>query len=431
MFSNLKRNASLQLWASLISIMGLQFGQGAIFADWPEFRGPSGQGHSEQENLPLAWSESESIGWKQEIPGISWASPVIAQGKIFLSTAIDVTPEASDENENPEQTINLGAICLDEQTGEKLWVITLFTQVGEVEFHKKNSHASPTPIIDGDQIYFHYGPHGTACVDISGNTLWSRKLEYSPTHGNGGSPALVDDLLVFCCDGHDLQYSIALDKNTGDVRWKTDRSFHDGPGFSFSTPLIVEINGTMQAICPASGAVYGYEAATGKEIWRFQYPGGYSVIPRPVYGNGLVYICTGYMKPTLLAIDPTGTGDVTETHLRWKTEKQVPHSASLLLIDENLFFVSDKGIARCVDALTGETHWEERIGGNFSASPLYAAGRIYFQNEEGLGTVIAASTTFEVLAKNRITEEERTFASYAVNQDSLFIRSERHLFKID
>jgi outer membrane protein assembly factor BamB len=261
--------------------------------------------------------------------------------------------------------------------------------------------------------------------------VWKKKLEYLPTHGNGGSPALANDLLIICCDGHDVQYVVGIEKQTGNLRWKTRRETLSEKGFSFGTPLVLEINGRNQAICPGSDAVYSYDPATGKEIWHVDYPGGYSVIPRPVYGNGLVYICTGYNKPKLLAIDPTGAGDVTETHVRWTIEKQVPHTPSPLLVGRNLFFVSDKGIAHCVDALTGESHWQERLGGNYSASPLEAGGRVYFQDENGTGIVVAATAEFQELARNHLPEEERTFASYAIDDDALFLRSEKHLYRIE
>lgn len=398
---------------------------------WPQFRGPDGQGHADP--IPLKWGENEqgeaeNIVWKKPLPGLAWSSPVIADGRIYLTTAVDRTPEDSSKAE--DRKVELGAMCLDSKTGDVIWQKTLFLQVGEVEIHKKNSHASPTPIVDGDALYVHFGPHGTARLTLDGETVWTRKLEYAPMHGNGGTPALAGDVLVISCDGHDVRYGVGLETATGEIRWKKERSIPSKNAFSFGTPLVIEVNGKTQAICPASEAVYAYDPATGEEIWRVGYPKGYSVTPRPVYGKGLVFICTGYMKPSLIAIDPTGTGDITETHVRWRTERNVPHTPSVLLVEDRLFFVSDKGIARCVEAETGENLWQERLGGNYSASPTYSDGRVYFQNEEGEAVVVPASGEFEILARNRVTRDERTFASYAVSDGALFLRSEHHLFRI-
>lgn len=419
-------------WAFLcIASWFLLLESAGIAGVWPEFRGPAGQGHAEP--IPLTWGETEegkteNIVWKRPIPGLAWSSPVVADGRIYLTIAIDQTPEGA-ENED-DRKVELGAMCLDAKTGETLWLKTLFVQVGAVEIHKKNSHASPTPILEDDALYVHFGPHGTGRLTLEGETVWFRKLDYSPTHGNGGSPAICGDVLVVSCDGHDAQYGVGLDKATGEIRWKQDRSVKSKKGFSFGTPLIIEVNGKLQAICTASEAVYAYDPATGEEIWRVRYPDGYSVTPRPVYGKGLVFICTGYNKPSLLAIDPTGEGDVTETHVRWKTDRNVPLTPTALLVEDRLFLVSDKGIARCVQAETGETIWQERLGGNHSASPIYSDGRVYFQSEEGEAIVVPASGEFQILARNRITRDERTFATYAVCDGALFLRSERHLFRI-
>ncbi|WP_437229147.1 PQQ-binding-like beta-propeller repeat protein [Planctomicrobium sp. SH661] len=426
-----------------VAVVCLSLGAGTAIAaeSWPEFRGPTGQGNAGDAQVPLHWSGTENVTWRQTIPGIAWSSPVVVNGRIYLTTAVDVTPPPAEMPENAEESqspaepvdpaVELGAMCLAAESGEILWQKTLFVQRGEVEIHKKNSHASPTPVVEGEALYLHFGPHGTARLTLDGEVVWTQKLDYSPTHGNGGSPAIAEDLLIICCDGHDVQYAVALEKETGKVRWKKDRGVKASKGFSFGTPLVVEVNGQLQAVCPASGAVYAYEPQTGNEIWRVEYGDGYSVTPRPIYAAGLIFVCTGYNKPLLLAIDPTGAGNVTETHVRWQTDKHVPHSPSLVHSGNLLFFVSDKGIARCVDAATGESRWQERLGGNYSASPLAAQGRIYFQNEEGEAIVVAASAEFEELARNRLTEEERTFASYAVCDGALFIRSEGHLFRIE
>lgn len=391
-----------------------------IFADWKEFRGPTGQGETEAAKLPVAWSGSENVAWKSAIDGLAWSSPVITGGQVFLTSAI----------ETGENEYSLRLVCLDISSGGEVWSKEVFEQARKVQFHKKNSHASPTPIIEDDRIYVHFGPHGTACLSLTGEEIWKQKLEYKPVHGNGGSPALAGDILVICCDGGDQQFVVGLDKANGDIVWKTDRDTDPKKGFSFSTPLIIEVGGQAQAVCPGSDAVFAYEPSTGKEIWRFDYPGGYSVTPRPVYGQGLVFVCTGFNKPLLLAIDPSGSGNITETHLKWKHDRQMPHSPSPILVGEELYVVSDKGIASCIDAKTGEIHWQERIEGNYSASPTAANGLVYFQDEDGTTVVVKAAKEFEEVSRNSIGNNERTFASYAVEGNSLLLRSENHLYRI-
>ena len=413
-------------WRMSVGVWLLATAGAVPAAEWTEFRGPTGQGVSDQAGLPLTWSETENVAWKTPIPGLGWSSPVVSKGKIYLTTSVDV-PADGDKPEAHE----LRAICVNAGTGKVEWNNELFHREGALKMHPKNSHASPTPLIDGERIYFHFGPHGTACLKPDGSLVWkNEELVYSPQHGTGGSPALVDGLLVICCDGADQQFVVALDKLTGKITWKTPRNTMPPKGFSFCTPLVISVNGQKQAVCPGSTAVIAYVPATGKEIWRCQYGSGYSVVPRPVYSQGLIFVSSSYDNASLLAIDPTGTGDVTETHLKWKTEKQAPHNPSMVAVDDMLFFVSDHGIATCVDAKTGEKHWQERIEGDYSASPTVAEGRIYFQDENGKATVVTASKKYEVLATNTFAAGERTFASYGVLDKSFLIRSEKHLYRV-
>jgi outer membrane protein assembly factor BamB len=271
---------------------------------------------------------------------------------------------------------------------------------------------------------------GTAALDISGKILWRQTaLKYSPLHGNGGSPALMGDMLVFSCDGTKDPFIVAIDAGTGDVRWKTPRNTAAERTFSFSTPLVIEVGGARQIISTVSGFVGAYDPGNGHEIWKVRYGEGYSLVPRPVFAHGLLFITTGFDRPTVLAIKPAGArGDVTETHIAWTIRKGAPNTPSLLVVGDELYFVADSGVATCADARTGEIHWNERLGGNFSASPVYADGRIYFQNEAGAAFVVKAGKTFALLAQNDLAE--RTLASCAVADNALFIRSESHLWRL-
>ena len=392
--------------------------------NWPQFRGPTGQGHSTEKGLPVSWSTTENVTWKVGIPGAGWSSPVYDKGKLYLTTAIS-PPKVS-----PRTKTRLHTLCLNAKNGEILWNKEVFDQSSNVRIHKKNSHASPTPIVDGDRLYVHFGTYGTACLSTEGKILWkNRTLKYRPQHGNGGSPVLVDDLLVVSCDGGDVQFVVALDQQTGKVRWKTKRpAIKTGKKFSFSTPLVIEVEGQKQIVSPGTNHVIAYDPKSGDEIWKFFYQ-GYSVTPRPVFGKGTVFVATSFDKAKLLAIRPTGTGDITDSHLVWKTDRAAPHTPSPLLTGDELYIVSDRGIATCFEAATGKVHWQERLGGNYSASPIYADGKIYFQSEEGVGTVIKSGTTFEVLSKNDM--QSRTLASYAIAEGAIFLRTATELYRIE
>lgn len=393
-----------------------------VAENWTEFRGPTGQGHSSASGLPIEWGKDKNVVWDKELPGKGWSSPVLLEKKLYLTTAV---PTGSADG--PQ---SLHALCLDAGTGKVLWNVELFVQPGGAPMHTKNSHASATPVTDGKRLFVHFGPHGTACLDLNGDVLWrNEELQYAPVHGNGGSPVLVGKLLVVSCDGSDQQFVVALDQDSGKIRWRTPRGFHPTKGFSFGTPLVIEVGGKQQIVSSGSDGVAAYDPAGGKEIWRVTYPDGYSVVPRPVYGQGLLFICTGYNEPSVLAIKPEGAaGDVTATHVAWRQKKGAPHNPSPLLVGDALYLVSDKGVASCLDAKTGEQRWQQRLGGNFSASPVFADGKIFLQSEEGVGIVIEPGPSFNELARNDLGE--RTLASYAVGDGALFIRSERHLARI-
>ncbi|MBC8288766.1 MAG: PQQ-like beta-propeller repeat protein, partial [Planctomycetes bacterium] len=247
-------------------------------------------------------------------------------------------------------------------------------------------------------------------------------------HGNGGSPILVGENLVMACDGGDVDFIAAINKNTGKVAWKTDRTDPNiRKKFAFGTPLLIEVDGEQQIVSQASGYVYSYNPK-GELIWKVNYNGGYSVIPRPVFAHGLVFVSSSYDSAVLYAIDPTGKGDVTDTHVKWTLKKGAPHTPSPVVVGNEIYVVSDRGIATCCDAKTGEVHWQERIGGKYSSSLLAADGHIYIQDEEGKAIIIEPGTAYKEVARNKL--EPRTFASYAVSGTSLFIRTEKQLYRI-
>jgi outer membrane protein assembly factor BamB len=400
-----------------LALSGRVFG-GTV--EWPEFRGPTGQGISLATNVPIRWSAAESVKWKAAIaPG--WSSPVVSAGHIYLTAAV--------QNGN---NISLHALCFDESDARSAWDVEVLQPVAAdtKKIHSKNSLASPTPIVRDGRIFVHFGHMGTAALDLSGKVLWRQTgIKYSPVHGNGGSPALVDDLLIFSCDGASDPFLAALDANTGAVRWKTPRNSPARSQFSFCTPLLIEVGGQRELISPASGFVGAYNPKDGRELWRVRYGEGYSVVPRPVYAHGLLFLSSGFDRPIVYAINPKGAqGDATLNHVAWTNSKGAPTTPSPLVVGNEVYLVSDGGIASCLDSLTGKVHWSERLGGGFSASPVAAEGRIYFQSESGMGYVVKAAKTYELLAKNDLGE--RSLASPAILDNCILIRTESHLWRI-
>jgi outer membrane protein assembly factor BamB len=380
--------------------------------DWPEFRGPTGQGHSDERGLPLVWSETKNVRWKVAIPGRGWSSPAIQGDRIWLTTAT-------------EEGKSLRAISVDRNTGAILQNVEIFRLKSAGNLNAKNSQASPTPVLEGDRVYLHFGAYGTACITQSGEVVWKTRLDYdNGQHGPGGSPVIYDNLLILSCDGQDVQYVVALDKTTGKVRWKKLREGYQ----AYTTPLVVRLPAGDQVISPGAFRAVSYEPRTGKELWQVRYGDGFSNVPRPVYGNGLVFICTGFQQPSLLAVRLDGRGDVTKSHIAWTLKRGVSLTPSPLLVGDELYMVSDNGVASCIDAKTGAPHWQVRLGGNHSASPIYADGRIYFLSEEGESVVIAPGKEFKALAKNQL--DGPTLASMAVSGGSIFVRSQTHLYRL-
>ncbi len=394
-----------------------------IHADWPEFRGPSRAGDATASELPLHWSRMQNIDWRTELPGNGWSSPIVVDSTIYLTTAIPSGPDGAADG------YELATLIVDATNGKLLKRVPIFNQPASAPgIHGKNSHASPTPVFDGENIFVHFGHQGTACLSPTGDVVWKNdELGYPPVHGNGGSPMVVDNLLIFSRDGADIADITALDKRTGKVVWQTSRDVKASKQFSFCTPALFEIDGQRQLILPGSNVVQSLDPTTGRELWRVQYE-GYSVIPRPIYESGLVFVCTGYDRPSLLAIDPTGRGDVTETHVRWRAGPGIAHTPSLIGHNGNVVTVSDNGIASCFNAQTGKELWKERIGGNFSASPLLVGDQLYLLSEDGVCTVLDISREPKEIASNKI--EERCLASFAVVDGDLLLRSDKALYRI-
>ena len=392
---------------------------------WAEFRGPDGTGLYAGKPVVAAWGTDTNVAWKTDLPGVAWSSPVFVAGKLFLTNAVP-------QGEGAKPDFSLRALCIDPDTGKVLWDVELFVEAGAAAPlpHKKNSHASPTPVSDGEALYVHFGHMGTAKLDLAGKLLWkTQKFAYKPTHGNGGSPILVDGMLVFSCDGQDKQFVVALDPATGEAKWKTDRNMKAALPFSFATAHAIEVNGRKLIVSPASDFVAAYNASDGAEVWRVKYPkSGWSVIARPVVAGGLVIVQTGYVNQHLIAIDPNGTGDLT-ANVKWTNARLAPNTPTPLVVGDDLYVVSDRGLLSCFEPKTGTVKWSERLAGRgYSASPVLINGNIYITSEEGIGQVIKPDAA-KLVEVSKSDLKERTFATFVPVDGALYVRTETKLYK--
>jgi len=419
------------LLALALSTLPFSFVTPPLAAQWPQFRGPDGNGTSARADLPLTWAEGKNVRWKTAVHGRAWSSPVILGSQIWMTTATEDGRE-------------LFAVALDRDSGKILFDLKLF-QVATPQFaHPFNTYASPTPVIEAGRVYVTFGSPGTAAIDTkTGKVLWERRdFECNHFRGAGSSPVLFGDLLLMHFDGSDHQYVVALDKHTGKTVWRTPRSIDfqdlnpDGKPKAdgdfrkaFATPQIVTVDGRPIMVSLGSKGVYGYDPRTGEEIWRVVERGSHSGSTRPVAGHGLVFVPMGFDAAQLLAIRPDGKGDVAASHVAWRFGKGAPSKPSILLVGDLIFMVNDGGIVGALDAKSGEMVWRGRIEGTYSASPIVAGGRIYAFNEDGKTTVLEAGREFKVLAENFLPDG--FMSSPAVDGRALYLRTRTHVYRIE
>ncbi len=416
---------------SLVAALGGISIVGSAQGGWTEFRGPTGDGQTTAGQLPLEWSETNHVRWKTPIHGRGWSSPVVLDGQIWLTTAA-------------EDGTELFVLRLDAATGRVTLDKKLF-HVDEPQFaHKFNTYASPTPVIEGNRVYVTFGSAGTACLDTdTGRVWWARRdLPCDHWRGAGSSPILWRNLFLLHYDGADLQYVVALDKQTGQTVWKTDRSVDfkdlDATGRimlegdlrkGYSTPLIIELEGKPAMLSLGSRALYLYDPATGREFWQATNYNCHSGTCRPLYIDGIAYVGWGFPRGELSALQVGAAGWQQAPEESWRITRNVPSKPSPVVVGDLLFMVDDGGVGTCVDIRTGEEVWRQRIGGNFSASLLAAGDRVYCFNEEGVATVLKAGREHMVLATNRL--DEGFLASPAVDGNALILRTRTHLYRIE
>ena len=433
----------LRFTASLTIALTLIAATANADGNWNQFRGPHADGSTTATGLPTKFSEgSPEITWKVPLDGRAWSSPVTWGEQIWLTNAPEIeNPEglsnmqAIGESEPLDKPIRLSALCLDAKTGDVIHDVTVF-EVSKPQFtHLTNSYASPTPWIEDGRIYVHFGAYGTACIDTkTGKKLWEQTgLECHHWRGAGSSPVIDGDRIFLSFDGYDKQFVACLDKNTGKVEWQREREIDYGTDNgdrkkAYSTPRLINVDGKDLLVSPFAMATIAYDITNGDAVWTV-YHGGMNAAARPLYGNGMVYINAGDGKDALIAVDPTGKGDVSKTHVKWRAGKLTPKRPSQLLVGDRYYMVADDGVASCLNAKTGRVIWKHRIGGKYWASPLYADGHIYAFDQEGKITVFKAADEYEQVSTNKLADGFN--ASPAVMGNSLILRTMSAIYRVD
>jgi outer membrane protein assembly factor BamB len=413
--------------------------------DWQEFRGRDGKGLATAKNLPAQWDDSKNIAWKTTVPGRGWSSPVIVDDELWMTTALE--NEVSDEERAaklktasipglaPFRDVTLQAFCVDRESGSVRKQIDLFAIADPPLIHALNSFASPTPVIDGQYVYFSFGTFGMACVQrASGRIVWrNNEFQFDHETGPGSSPIVWGDSVIVHCDGTDQQFVIALNKRTGKLKWRTNRTGELSEEASmkkaFSTPIVSSTDRGPQLISAGANWLYGYDAESGKELWKISYGKlGFSTVPRPVLDDKRLFVCTGFMQPSLLSIGFDGMRVPTVEDIHWQCPLQVPTMPSPLVVHGLVFMVSDHGIATCLDRNSGERLWQQRLGGEFSSSPILADDKLFFCNREGEVFVIRPTRTFEKIAVNKM--DSAIMATPAAVDNEIYIRTEKSIYRI-
>ena len=402
------------------------------FAEWTEFRGPTQDGIATGK-LPTEWGADKNVTWSKEIHGLGWSTPLVLEGKVWITTAT-------------EKGHQMSILCFDEKSGEVLLDRVFITSDNpESLANNLNTYASPTGVIEAGRAWFSFGSYGTICLDTKTfETIWERRdLTCSHWRGPASSLAKWENTIVLTMEGADQQYFVALDKTTGETLWRRDRAtvYNDEkagiPANSgdmrkaYSTPVFVPVGDVVQMICNGAKACAAYDVKTGEEIWHVPYE-THSPSSRCVYSpsTGMVYINTGLGKAEIWAIrlEPAMKGDVSKSHVAWSFFQRTPKRSSPVIMNGLLFMAND-GVLSCVDAKTGKSQWAERAGGEYSASIIASEDRIYCFDEVGLCTVVKAAPSYEVLAENQL--EGGFMASPAASDNALILRTKTHLYRVE
>lgn len=397
--------------------------------NWTHFRGSNMDGHANVETAPLSWSDTENIVWKVPVKGLGWSSPVIFNNQIWVTSA--------DKNGHEFYTL-----CYDLETGELLDEKIVFTSDEPQRIHGTNSYATPTPCIEDGFVYVHYGHFGTACINTYNfEVVWKREdMPCKHMQGPASSLILHKDKLIVHLEGTEDPYLVALDKKTGKTIWKSVRpaEIYDPlkPVYrkSYQTPIVIKVGGKELLISNAAFLCFAHEVNTGEVIWTLEY-GFDSTVSQPLYSNGVVYVNSGWIKmenrplfTQQYAIDPTGKGDITKTHVKWMFEDEVPQIPTPVIVNDRMYMVHDRGMVTCLDVNTADIIWKKKLDGNFNSSPIYAAGNIYFINVKGECTVVKPGDSYQEVGKNEINETVKAIPAFIY--DKMVLRTEKSLYLI-
>ena len=400
--------------------------------NWPGWRGPTGDGISSEKNLPTRWSKTENIAWRKPIAGEGHSSPIVWGDRVFLTTSL---------TEKHERRL----LCLNRRNGKTVWERVVLRSAPET-IHRLNSRASGTPATDGKHIYVTFmlakgemimapnvgsermitpGRIVVAAYDFAGNEKWKTDVgDFVSAHGFNSCPVLFEDLVILNGDHDGDAYIVALDRKTGKERWRTSR---ENKTRSYVTPIIRQIGGRNQMLLSGSISVASYDPRTGKRHWVMDGPTE-QFVASMVYNGEYVFVTGGYPERHILAIDPKGSGNVTKTHIAWRTNRGAAYVPSPILAGNYLLVVADSGIANCFNAQTGESLWQERLGRGQSASAVLADGIVYFFSKRGEASLVRPGDEFELVAKNRL--DEAISASPAISQGQIFVRTHEALYCI-
>lgn len=456
----LSRCLILALLALSPTLIGraMQAASSSAEQNWPQWRGPLGNGVSPTATPPLTWSETSNVKWKVKIPGSGTSSPIVWDNRVFVQTAVPVgekaaapPPPAPDAAERPGRPQERGGgrgggrfggtpptepyqfilICLDRQTGKTLWQRVVREEVPHEGHHPDHGFSSHSPATDGRHVYAYFGSRGLHCYDMQGNLKWTKdfgRMRTKMSFGEGSSPALFGDTIVVNWDHEGEDFIVALDKATGKERWRQARE----EDTSWSTPLVVQHEGKPQVVTAATRRIRSYDLASGRLLWECAGMTA-NTIPTPVAGRGVVYATSGFRGNALLAIRLGREGDLTGTDaILWSHHRNTPYVPSPLLYDDKLyFFASNRGLLSCFDAVSGRALIDaERIDAlqGVYASPVGADGRVYLVGRNGTTVVLKRSDRLEVLATNSL--DDGFDASPALAGKELFLRGRQHLYCI-
>ncbi len=398
----------------LLAVLGTA--DGARAGDWPGWRGPRGDGVSDETNVPVRWTGTDNVAWKTPIPGKGHSSPIVHGDRVFVTTCLE---------ENGERRL----LCLDRRSGKVLWNRVVLTSKLE-HVHRLNSRASSTPATDGTLVFVAFLDGASAAVaayDFDGQEAWRTSPgPFASTHGFCSSPILYKDTVIVNCDHDGDGYVVALERATGARRWKIDRP---NKTRSYCAPLIVGAAGKTQMVLSGSKCVASYDPDTGRQHWILDGPTE-QYVASLVYLDDLFFLTTGFPEFHYMGIRPDGAGNVTKSHVLWHHAKVPAREGSYVpspVAQGHWFFVvSDQGLCNCFEAKSGARKWLKQLGKHHSASPVAANGLLYFTADDGVTWVLRASDTFEVVSKNPLGEE--VYASPAVARGQIFLRGEKHLF---